>query len=40
MKTISNVNHIKFGKTFLLTKKTSPSSDDNVKTLVAAATLV
>ena len=35
-----NVNRIKFGKVFFLGKKTSPSLDDNIKILIAIATLV
>ena len=38
MNKLSNVNHIKFVKAFFLAKETVPRLDDNVKTLVAAAT--
>ena len=34
---LTNVNYIYFAKTFILAKKTSPSLNDNVKTLIAAA---
>ena len=37
---LANVNHIKFGKVFFLGKKTGPSLDDNIETLLAIATLV
>ena len=37
---LTNVNHIKFGKVFFLGKRTGPSLDDNIKTLLAIATLV